>query len=66
MDDSAVFEQFIRGGLGTFGIEPDDVDMAVIGAADAIWGPPMRALLAADLDGIAPEHNPDLSIPPQA
>jgi hypothetical protein len=64
MDEGATFEGFIRGGLGMFGIEPDDVDMAVIAAADGVWGAATRTLMTADLSKVPPEPNPDLSAPP--
>ena len=52
------FESYVRSGLDFAGHQVDDVDMAVIRAADAVYGPGMRALLAADMHDIWPE--PDL------
>jgi hypothetical protein len=51
-------EQYVRAGLELAGDVPDDVDLAVIRAADAIYGPAMRALDEADLTHVFPE--PDL------
>jgi hypothetical protein len=51
-------ETYVRAGLELAGEEVDDVDLAVIRAADAVYGPGMRALDAADLSDVLPE--PDL------
>jgi hypothetical protein len=52
------FERYVRAGLELQGIAVDDVDIAVMRAADATYGPAMRALAAADLREVLPE--PDL------
>jgi hypothetical protein len=51
-------EQYVRAGLELAGDPPDDTDLAVIRAADAAYGPGMRALDQADLTHVLPE--PDL------
>lgn len=51
-------EQYVRSGLELAGEEVDDIDLAVIRAADAVYGPGMRALDEADLSDVLPE--PDL------
>jgi hypothetical protein len=51
-------EQYVRAGLELAGDPPDDTDLAVIRAADNVYGPAMRALDAADLSDVLPE--PDL------
>jgi len=51
-------EQYVRAGLELAGDPPDDTDLAVIRAADTVYGPAMRALDAADLSDVLPE--PDL------
>jgi hypothetical protein len=51
-------ETYVRAGLELAGEAVDDVDLAVIRAADAVYGPAMRALDAADLSDVLPE--PDL------
>lgn len=43
------FEQHVRAGLELSGTEVDDTDLAVMRAADSVYGPKMRALAAADL-----------------
>jgi hypothetical protein len=52
MDD---LEQFVRAGLKLAGDQVDDVDIAVIRAADAVYGPAMAALDSTDLTGVLPE-----------
>jgi hypothetical protein len=58
-------EQFARAGLELAGDPPDDTDIAVIRAADAAYGPEMRALDAADLSGVLPEPDLDPARPPR-
>ena len=57
-------EQYVRAGLELAGDQVDDVDIAVIRAADAIYGPDMAALDAADLTGAMPEPDLDPARPP--
>lgn len=57
-------EQYVRAGLELAGDQPDEVDIAVIRAADAIYGPAMRALDAADLTHVSPEPDLDPGRPP--
>ena len=59
------FEGFVRGGLELRGIAVDETDLAVMRAADGIYGPAIRALLEADLAAAAPEVGPDPSRPPR-
>ena len=65
MEGSDGFERFVRGGLEQLGIEPDEVDIAVMTAVDGVWGSATRELMAADLSEIDPESDPDLSSPPR-
>jgi hypothetical protein len=58
-------EQYVRAGLELSGDGVDDVDLAVIRAADAVYGPAMAALDAADLTGVMPEPDLDPSRPPR-
>lgn len=53
------FERYVRSGLELAGVPVDDVDMAVMRAADAVYGPGMRALLEADLREVMPEFDLD-------
>lgn len=59
-------EDFIAAGLASFGVEADEVELAVIGAAHAMFWPPILALLELDTGAVAPERAPDLSRPPLA
>jgi hypothetical protein len=53
------FEQSVRTGLELAGVPVDDTDVAVMRAADAVYGPELRALAATDLRGIWAEHDLD-------
>ena len=66
VDSSPVdaLEQYVRAGLELAGDAVDDVDLAVIRAADAVYGPALAALDAADLTGVMPEPDLDPSRPP--
>jgi hypothetical protein len=57
---------FIPAGLASFGIEADEIELAVMGAAHAMFWPPILALLELDTSAVAPERNPDLSQAPPA
>jgi hypothetical protein len=52
-------EQYVRAGLELAGEQVDDIDLAVIRAADSVYGPDMRALDAADLADVYPEPTLD-------
>jgi hypothetical protein len=45
------FEQYVRAGLELAGHDLDETDLAVMRAADSVYGPAMRALGRADLTG---------------
>ena len=53
------FERFVRAGLEMNGLPVDEVDIAIIQAAHAVYGPGMRALAAADLRDVLPEVDLD-------
>ena len=59
------FERYVRAGLELQGLEVDDVDVHIIRAADAAYGPDMRALIEADLRDVWPETDLDPSRPPR-
>jgi hypothetical protein len=59
------FESFVRSGLELRGIAIDETDLAVIRAADGVYGPAIRALLEVDLAGVAPEIALDPSRAPR-
>jgi hypothetical protein len=64
MDDAEQFDSFVRVTLGRYGIAVDEVDLAVMRAAEATYGPGREALIAADLSRIPPEHDLDPSRAP--
>jgi hypothetical protein len=66
MEASDRADDFIPAGLASFGIEADEVDLAVIGAAHGMFWPAILDLLELDTSGIVPERNPDLSSAPLA
>ena len=59
------FEQYVRSGLGLADIEVDDTELAVMRAADAVYGPGFKALADADLSGVWVEPDLDPSRPPR-
>jgi hypothetical protein len=64
MEVSSRADEFIPAGLASFGIEADEIELAVIGAAHGMFWPPILELLELDTSGAAPERSPDLSGPP--
>jgi hypothetical protein len=59
------FEQHIRAGLELAGMDVDDTDLAVMRAADAVYGAQFRALAEADLRDVWVEPDLDPSRPPR-
>jgi hypothetical protein len=64
MEPSSSPDEFISAGLAAYGIEADEVELAVIGAAHQTFWPPILELLALDTSQIPAEPAPDLSKPP--
>jgi hypothetical protein len=64
MDAAEQFDTLVRVTLGRYGIAVDEVDLAVMRAAEATYGPGRDALIAADLSEVPPEHNLDPSRAP--
>ena len=58
-------ERYVRAGLELAGDTVDDTDIAVIRAADAVYGAALAALDAADLADVLPETDLDPSRPPR-
>ncbi len=65
VDQAARAEDFIGAGLASLGIEADDVELAVMAAAHALFWPEIQSLLAMDTGAVAPESRPDLSRAPE-
>jgi hypothetical protein len=57
-------DDFVPVGLASLGIEADEIELAVIGAAHELFWPPIVDLLELDTGGVAPEPGADLSLPP--
>jgi hypothetical protein len=58
-------ERYVRAGLELAGDDVDATDIAVIRAADAVYGPDLAALDAADLTDVLPETDLDPGKPPR-
>ena len=58
-------DDFIDGGLAALGIEVDEIERAVIGAAHQLFWPGILELLSLDLGELEPERDPDLSKAPE-
>jgi hypothetical protein len=65
MQDADQFELFVRSGLAQYGLGVDDVELQIIKAAEAVYGPRRDALLAADLSDVDPEPGLDPSRAPR-
>lgn len=63
MEASNPADDFIPAGLASMGIEADEIELAVIGAAHALFWPAILELLELDTD-VPPEPRPDLSRAP--
>jgi hypothetical protein len=58
-------DDFIDAGLAALGIEADEIERAVIGAAHELFWPGIRDLISLDLGEVEPERDPDLSAAPR-
>ena len=59
-------DQFISAGLASLGIEADEIELAVMGAAHEMFWSPIVELLSLDTSGAPAECAPDLSKAPPA
>lgn len=66
MEEQEQFASRVRAVLGRYGVSVDDVDIAVIGAVENVYGPGTDALFAADLSNIELEHDFDPGRAPSA
>lgn len=64
MEASDSADGFIPAALASFGVEADEIELAVMGAAHELLWPPILELLALDTSTVAPEPSPDLSQAP--
>ncbi len=65
MEASNRADDFVPAGLASLGIEADEVELAVMGAAQQLVWPGICALLRLDTSGVQAERCPDLSKPPE-
>ena len=64
MEASSSADDFIPAALAAFGVEADEIELAVMGAAHQMFWPPILELLSLDTGGVAPEPAPNLSQAP--
>jgi hypothetical protein len=65
MEASNRSDDVIAAGLDSFGVEADEVEMAVIGAARELFWPAILELLELDTSAVSPEAAADLSRAPR-
>lgn len=65
MPSSGDFESFVPAGLAALGVEADEVELAIMGAAHELYWPGIVGLLETDLSLVDPEPAPDLSRSPE-
>jgi hypothetical protein len=65
VDAEEAFESYVEGGLAAAGIEADEIELAVIGAARQAYLDETNELWAADLKRVEPEIDQDLSRAPR-
>ena len=64
MEASEHTDDFIPAALAAYGIEADEIELAVIGAAHQTFWPPILELLQLDTSQVPAERAPDLSQAP--
>lgn len=64
MEPSSSPDDFIPAGLAAFGVEADEIELAVIRAAHQMFWPPILELIALDTSAVPSEPAPDLSQAP--
>jgi hypothetical protein len=57
-------DDFLLAGIAAFGIEADEIELAVMRAAHEMFWPPILELLDLDTSGAPGEPAPDLSQAP--
>jgi hypothetical protein len=56
----------VAAGLDLLGLDTGEPELAVVEAVDALYWPPLRALIEAALDGVEPETGIDPSHAPRS
>ena len=64
MEASSSADNFIPAALAAFGVEADEIELAVINAAHQTFWPPILELLGLDTVAVAAERDLDLSQAP--
>jgi len=64
MEASNSANDFIPAALAAYGVEADEIELAVMQAAHETFWPPILELLELDTSAAASEHDPDLSQAP--
>jgi len=64
MEDLNQAQDFLVAGLDSYGIEADEIELAVMRAAHEMFWPPILELLDLDSSEVPPERAPDLSKAP--
>ncbi len=64
MEHSSQPDDFIPAALDAYGIEADEIELAVIRAAHQTLWPPILELLDLDTSGVPTDRDPDLSQAP--
>lgn len=64
MDSSPSADDFLPAGLASYGMEADEIELAVLGAIHQLFWPPILELLEMDLGDVEPERDLDLSRAP--
>lgn len=64
VESGSAFQSYLEGALEVFGIEVDETERAVIAGVWSVYEPAMDLLREADLSGVAPEREIDLSRAP--
>ena len=65
MEASTSPDEFIAAGLAAYGIEADEIELAVIRVAHQTFWPPILELLSLETSQVPAERNPDLSQAPR-
>jgi hypothetical protein len=60
------FEQFVRGGMERAGLPLEDWEIDIMRFIDGAYGPELELLMAADMQGLWPEHDLDPSRAPSS
>ena len=64
MEAGSPFQGYLAAAVEMFAIEADETERAVMAGVWSIWEPGMSMLRDAELDGVEPELDVDVSAPP--